>query len=118
MLAEAEQAEALVAQAQPHGRIRFSCPTGMVAPITGIGASILAKYPKVRLQLAATDRGVDLIEERVDLALRVRSGLSSEAELTMRSLGSSNGVVCRGSSTLSSRPGAGWHQPFGRSSTI
>src|SRR6478609_7037800 len=53
MLAEAEQAEALVlqAQAEPHGRIRFSCPTGLIAPITGIVASFLAQYPKVRLQL-------------------------------------------------------------------
>jgi DNA-binding transcriptional LysR family regulator len=95
MLAEAEQAEALVAQAQaePHGRIRFSCPTGMVAPITGIVASFLAKYPKVRLQLIATDRGVNLIEERIDLALRVRSSLSSEAELTMRSLGTSTRIL-------------------------
>ncbi len=95
MLAEAEQAEALVAQAQaePHGRIRFSCPTGMVAPITGIVASFLVKYPKVRLQLVATDRSVDLIEERIDLALRVRSSLSSEAELTMRSLGTSTRIL-------------------------
>ncbi len=37
MLAEAEQAEAVVvqAQAEPHGRIRFSCPTGMLATIRG-----------------------------------------------------------------------------------
>ena len=43
MLAEAEQAEALVmqAQAEPHGRIRFSCPTGMVEPITGL---IVARF--------------------------------------------------------------------------
>jgi DNA-binding transcriptional LysR family regulator len=53
MLAEAEQAEALVAEAQaePHGRVRFSCPTGMVEPIAGLIASFLAKYSKVRLQL-------------------------------------------------------------------
>jgi DNA-binding transcriptional LysR family regulator len=95
MLAEAEQAEALViqAQAEPHGRIRFSCPTGMVEPITGLTASFLAKYPKVRLQLIATDRGVDLIEERIDLALRVRSALTSDAALTMRSLGTSTRIL-------------------------
>jgi DNA-binding transcriptional LysR family regulator len=95
MLAEAEQAEALVAQAQaePHGRIRFSCPTGMVEPITGLVASFLARYPKVRLQLIATDRGVDLIEERIDLALRVRSALTSDAALTMRSLGTSTRIL-------------------------
>jgi len=91
ILAEAEQAEALVAQAQaePHGRIRFSCPTGMVAPISALMSSFLLRFPKVRLQLMATDRSVDLIEERIDLALRVRTSLTSDAALTMRSLGAS-----------------------------
>lgn len=95
ILAEAEQAEALVlqAQAEPHGRVRFSCPTGMVAPIGGLIASFLARYPKVRLQLVATDRAVDLIEERIDLALRVRVSLTSDAALTMRSLGTSTRIL-------------------------
>ncbi len=95
MLAEAEQAEALVvqAQAEPHGRIRFSCPTGMLEPIAGLISSFLARYPKVRLQLVATDRPVDLIAERVDLALRVRASLTSDAALTMRSLGRSTRIV-------------------------
>jgi DNA-binding transcriptional LysR family regulator len=95
MLAEAEQAEALVMQAQvePHGRIRFSCPTGMIESISGLIASFLAKYPKVRLQLVATDRAVDLIEERIDLALRVRGSLTSDGALTMRSLGTSNRIL-------------------------
>lgn len=91
MLAEADQAEALVLQAlaEPHGRIRFSCPTGMVAPVSGLITSFLARYPKVQLQLIATDRGVDLIDERIDLALRVRVALTTDAELTVRSLGQS-----------------------------
>src|SRR5579859_1744155 len=95
MLAEAEQAEALVlqAQAEPHGRVRFSCPTGMLQPISGLISSFLARYPKVRLQLVATDRAVDLIEERIDLALRVRGSLNSDAELTMRSLGISTRIL-------------------------
>ncbi|AOR80941.1 LysR substrate-binding domain-containing protein [Novosphingobium resinovorum] len=95
ILAEAEQAEALVleAQTEPHGRIRFSCPTGMVEPISGLISAFLARYPKVRLQLVATDRAVDLIEERIDLALRVRATLTSDAALTMRSLGRSTRIL-------------------------
>lgn len=91
ILAEAEQAEALVAQAQaePHGRVRFSCPTGMIELVSGLVSTFLARYPKVRLQLIAIDRPVDLIEERIDVALRVRSVLVGDAELTMRSLGDS-----------------------------
>lgn len=95
MLAEAEQAEALVMQAQtePHGRIRFSCPTGMLQPISGLITTYLDRYPKVRLQVVATDRAVDLIEERIDLALRVRAGLTSDGALTMRSLGLSTRIL-------------------------
>ena len=95
ILAEAEQAEALVtqAQAEPHGRIRFSCPTGMVAEISALTSSFLIRYPKVRLQLIAIDRPVDLIEERVDVALRVRSVLVGDAALTMRSLGTSTRIL-------------------------
>lgn len=95
ILAEAEQAEALVlqAQAEPHGRIRFSCPTGMIEPISGLMSSFLVRYPKVRLQLVATDRAVDLIDERIDLALRVRAALTSDAALTMRSLGKSTRIL-------------------------
>lgn len=95
MLAEAEQAEALVVQAQtePHGRIRFSCPTGMLEPISGLISSFLLRYPKVRLQLVATDRAVDLIEEHIDLALRVRGSFMSDAALTMRSLGVSTRIL-------------------------
>ncbi|MDR6817611.1 DNA-binding transcriptional LysR family regulator [Neorhizobium sp. 2083] len=91
MLAEAERAEALVAEAQsePHGLIRMSCPTGLVEPITALVTQFLAQYPKVRLQLIAIDRPVDLIEERIDVALRVRTSLDGDASLTMRSLGNS-----------------------------
>lgn len=91
MLAEAERAEALVAEAQsePHGLIRMSCPTGLVEPISGLVMQFLDQYPKVRLQLVAIDRPVDLIEERIDVALRVRTSLDGDASLTMRSLGNS-----------------------------
>jgi DNA-binding transcriptional LysR family regulator len=106
MLAEAEQAEALVtqAQAEPHGRIRFSCPTGMLQPISGLISAFLARYPKVRLQLVATDHAIDLIEDRIDLALRVRDNLASDAALTMRSLGTSTRILVA-SPQLASRIG-------------
>jgi len=95
ILAEAERAEALVAQAvaEPHGRVRFSCPTGLAGEMTGLISQFLTRYPKVRLQLIAIDRPVNLIEERVDLALRVRTVLAGDAELTMRTLGVSTRIL-------------------------
>jgi DNA-binding transcriptional LysR family regulator len=95
MILEAERAEALVAEAQtePHGRIRMSCPNGLTEVVSGIVRGFLARYPKVRLQLIATDRPVDLIEERIDVAMRVRHDLTSDASLTMRTLGSSHWIL-------------------------
>jgi DNA-binding transcriptional LysR family regulator len=95
MLLEVEQADAIVAEAQaePHGRVRFSCPTGLVELVSPMATSFLDRYPKVRLQLIATDRAVDLIEERIDIALRVRSTFASDAALTMRSLGQSTRIL-------------------------
>ncbi len=48
----------------------------------------LADYPLVRVQIIATNRAVDLIEEKVDVAIRARTRLNDET-LTMRRLGSS-----------------------------
>lgn len=95
LLDEAEQAEAVAAQSksEPHGRVRFSCPTGLVDVIEPAVTGFVARYPKVRLQLLALDRPVDLIEERIDLALRVRVALESDAALTMRSLGTSSRIL-------------------------
>ncbi|GJD57946.1 HTH-type transcriptional regulator DmlR [Methylobacterium dankookense] len=95
MMMEAERAEALVAEAQaePHGLIRMSCPTGLLEVVTPAVSAFLARYPKVRLQLTASDKPVDLIEERIDVALRVRLELTSDASLTMRSLGQSRWIL-------------------------
>lgn len=106
MLEEAEQAEAVVmqAQAEPHGRVCFSCPTGLVEVVQPIITAFLARYPKVRLQLLAIDRPVDLIGERIDLAMRVRVALTSDAALTMRSLGHSSRILV-GSPQMATRIG-------------
>lgn len=103
MVAEAERAEALVAEAQaePHGLIRMSCPTGLVEPISGLMNQFLEHHPKVRLQLVAVDRSVDLIEERIDVALRVRTSLEGDASLTMRSLGKSVRILVASPQTAS-----------------
>jgi DNA-binding transcriptional LysR family regulator len=95
MLEEAEQAEALLAQAQsePQGRVRFSCPRGLVEVLSPSLPQFLGRYPKVRLQVIATDHPVDLIAERIDLALRVRVELTTDAALTMRTLGHSRRIL-------------------------
>lgn len=95
LLLDAEQAEAVVAEAkaEPHGRIRFSCPTGLVEVIQAGVPLFLTRYPRVRLQIIAIDRPVDLINERIDIALRVRTALTSDADLILRTLGTSQRIL-------------------------
>jgi len=73
--------------------VRFSCPTGLVEAIMPIVPDFLRLYPRVRLQLIATDRPVDLIGDRIDVALRVRVKIDSEASLTLRTLGRSRRIL-------------------------
>jgi len=95
---DVEQADAVAAEAknEPHGVIRFSCPTGLVESLSPTLPQFLARFPKVRLQLIAVDRAVDLIDERIDVALRVRTVLTTDAALTMRTLGRSRRILVAG----------------------
>jgi DNA-binding transcriptional LysR family regulator len=95
MVLEAEQAEAAVAgvKERPSGVVRFSCPTGMLETVTPILASFLAAHPDVSLEVVTSNTPLDLIEQRVDVALRVRFSLEGDASLTMRALASSRRIL-------------------------
>ncbi|BEV73097.1 MULTISPECIES: LysR substrate-binding domain-containing protein [unclassified Paludibacterium] len=92
VLAEAEAAEETIArvQAEPRGLLRISCPEllakTLLAPIL---PRFLAAHPQVRIQLEATNRRVDLIEEGIDLALRVRNVIEDSANQVARPLSTS-----------------------------
>jgi DNA-binding transcriptional LysR family regulator len=72
---------------EPAGTVRMSCPPVLaqsyLAPIL---PGFLARYPRVDLILDATDREVNLIEERVDLVLRARREIEDSAGLVARPL--------------------------------
>jgi DNA-binding transcriptional LysR family regulator len=95
MVLEAEQAEAVVAgvKERPTGPVRFGCPTGMLETVTPILASFLASYPDVSLEIVTSNTPIDLIEQRVEVALRVRFTLEGDASLTMRALASSRRIL-------------------------
>jgi DNA-binding transcriptional LysR family regulator len=95
MVLEAQQAEAVVAgvKERPSGSVRFSCPSGMLETVTPILSSFLAAYPDVTLEVVASNTPMDLIEQRVDVALRVRFSLDGDASLTMRALASSRRIL-------------------------
>lgn len=106
ILLEVQQAEAAVSEAlsEPRGPVRVSCPLGLVDSLSDTFSRFLQKYPKVRLQVVALDRPVDLIEERIDVAVRVRVHLDTDASLTMRSLGKSSRILVAAPVLASSCP--------------
>jgi DNA-binding transcriptional LysR family regulator len=79
---------------EPSGTVRMSCPVVMaqsyLAPIL---PDYLAKHPKVKVLLEATDRPTRLIEERFDLALRALPQMDGDAGLVIQPLGSARRIL-------------------------
>jgi len=96
VLAGVEAAQAVVARAraEPHGTVRLSAPYDIAQNILSrVLPEFMTAYPLVKVQLNVTNRPVDLIEERVDIALRVRTRLDTDPTLTMKVLGHSATVL-------------------------
>ena len=93
---EAEQAERSVSelQAEPRGEIRLATAVSIgqlqIAPRL---PAFLARYPKVSLRMDLTDRVVDLVSEKFDLAIRI-TGRLADATLVQRRLCPIRFVVC------------------------
>lgn len=89
MLREAERATKAIndANGEPQGTIRLSVPTGLLEGSLGvIFPEFLQLHPKIQLQILATDQRVDIINDRLDLAIRAQLTEETDAELTMRVL--------------------------------
>ena len=91
--AEAAAEAALRVRAEPRGLVRLSCPLNLHDQISPRLPAFLIEHPRLRLQILSTNRRVDLIEERVDVAIRVRERLDTDADLQMRRIGVSRRIV-------------------------
>jgi DNA-binding transcriptional LysR family regulator len=81
-------------QIEPAGMVRLSCPQVMAETyLSPILPGYLLMHPKVRLELHATDREVNLIEEGFDLALRARPQIEDSTGLVARKLGVARRVL-------------------------
>lgn len=94
-VAAAERAEAIAEASlnEPRGTLRFACPTGLIDAVTPMLPGFLTLYPKGQVQILAADQPVDLIAQRIDVALRVRTRLDTDAALTMRTLTKSRRIL-------------------------
>ncbi|WP_092681449.1 LysR family transcriptional regulator [Albimonas donghaensis] len=94
-LAQTEAISALAARrhAEPQGLIRASCPVGAERPLADALPGFLNAHPRMRVHLMLTNRRVDLIEEGIDVAIRVRPKVEGEADFHARIIGPSHAVL-------------------------
>lgn len=103
MLVEAEAAQQAVEplRAAPSGTVRMTCPVAMAQfYVARIVAGFMREYPRVRIEIGSTDRVVNRIVNRIDVALRARyAGLEDPGLVARRiasgRIGGRNAGACR-----------------------
>lgn len=87
---QAQAAADAVAQVQsePRGTIRVAVPVTLAQSTIGLlMPAFLARYPHVKVDMRVSNRVVDLVEEGVDVALRVRQTLDDSGSLVIKNFG-------------------------------
>jgi DNA-binding transcriptional LysR family regulator len=90
-----EEAEAAVAQLQsePRGRLRVSAPMSFgILHLGPVLAEFARRHPRVTLDVRLDDRYVNLVEEGVDVAVRI--GILTDSSLVSRKLATTRAVAC------------------------
>lgn len=96
MREQAEAADEAVArvQTEPRGTVRVTCPVTLAQSTIGLVVPrFLAQHPQVRIEMLVTNRVIDLVQEGVDVALRVRANLEDSGSLVIKPLGVTRGVL-------------------------
>lgn len=86
----------------PQGLLRITCSQSLAqAELAAAVGEYLKRYPRTAVDLQVNNRAVNLIEERIDLALRITNAL--EPNLIARQLGHCDSVVCAAPAYLKER---------------
>ena len=96
MREDAEAAEEAVSQVltEPRGTIRVTCPVTLAQSTIGqLLPRFLERHPHVRVDMQVDNRVVDLVQEGVDVALRVRPTLDDSGSLVVKNLGITHGML-------------------------
>jgi len=107
MLAAAHAAEQTVENlsSEPRGQLRVTVPLGVAQDIAVHLGKFLRAYPRIRMELVVTNRRIDLVEEGVDVALRVRPRAEEDPNLVTRHLHVSRALVVASPAFLERYPG-------------
>ena len=81
-------------QTEPRGLVRLSCPVTLAQASVGhLVPAFLARFPAVQVEMRVLNRPVDLVEEGIDIALRVRPFIEDSATLVAKTFGVTSGVL-------------------------
>ncbi|PSM13919.1 LysR substrate-binding domain-containing protein [Stenotrophomonas maltophilia] len=106
-LSEVEAAETIVRgrQAEPSGTVRISASIPVVqGPLAACLPALARRYPRLRIEVEASDRFIDLAQEGIDIAVRSHFGPLPDSGLVQRSLGSERIVLVASPAYLASAP--------------
>ncbi|TFZ03455.1 LysR family transcriptional regulator [Ramlibacter rhizophilus] len=93
---QAQAAEEALAgvRSEPSGTVRISCPVTLAQSTVGaLLPRFMATYPLVRVEMQVSNRVVDLVQEGIDIALRVRSTVDDSGSLVVKNLGPTRSVL-------------------------
>jgi len=89
----AEEAVALV-HGEPRGTVRITCPVTLAQSTIGpLLPLFLRQHPEVRIDMQVSNRVVDVVQEGVDIALRVRPTLDDSGSLVVKNLGPTSALL-------------------------
>ncbi|MFB2830382.1 LysR family transcriptional regulator [Aeromonas jandaei] len=105
MLALGEEMEQIAVKGDdaPKGQLRITSSYSLSeALLVGAANDYLAQYPGTAIDILLLDRTVNLVEERIDLAVRITNDL--DPNLVARRLGTCHSVVCVSPAYLANHP--------------
>jgi DNA-binding transcriptional LysR family regulator len=83
------------ADREPAGVLRVNAPMSFgLLHVSPLLPALVERFPNVRVELELTDRFVDLVEEAVDVVVRIAAELPDSATLTARRLSRARQVLC------------------------
>jgi DNA-binding transcriptional LysR family regulator len=91
--AERMRSTGLLANDEPRGNLRITCSQSFAQTwLSPVLVEYLARHPKTSINLQISSQAVNLVEEGIDLALRITNQL--DPHLVARQLGTCHSVIC------------------------
>src|SRR5690606_29126568 len=87
----------------PRGEIRVACATGVgFTTIVGALPRFRERYPDVRVEFTIGSRRIDIVENQIDVAIRL--GTLPDSSLVVRKLATFRRILCASPTYLANAP--------------